>query len=170
MLDLFSRRVLGYAMGAHHDASLVVAALHMAAATRGGDLAGVIMHSGYTACATSRARSTTNTNAGQARRSHGSRSGQALSLAGWSSPAISFPQLPDGELRKPGVPSGSCEERYEKTALDLKRSRKCSVQNWVLRRGETGKANATRKPSSSASHPCDQLSLLKIVNTCSTSR
>ena len=45
VIDLFSRRLLGYAMGAHHDAELVVAALHMANATRGGDVKGVIFHS-----------------------------------------------------------------------------------------------------------------------------
>ncbi|MGI5515786.1 IS3 family transposase [Streptomyces sp. CA-106131] len=45
MIDLFSRRLLGYAMSAHHDAELVVASLHMAAATRGGDVKGVIFHS-----------------------------------------------------------------------------------------------------------------------------
>lgn len=44
-IDLFSRRLLGYAMAAHHDAELVVAALNMAAATRGGDVRGVIFHS-----------------------------------------------------------------------------------------------------------------------------
>ncbi|MCX4759503.1 IS3 family transposase [Streptomyces sp. NBC_01275] len=45
VIDLFSRRLLGYAMGARHDADLVVAALHMATATRGGDVHGVIFHS-----------------------------------------------------------------------------------------------------------------------------
>ncbi|WP_398869788.1 hypothetical protein [Streptomyces mirabilis] len=45
MIDLFSRRLLGYAMGERHDAELVVASLHMAAATRGGDVRGVIFHS-----------------------------------------------------------------------------------------------------------------------------
>ncbi|MCY0955059.1 IS3 family transposase [Streptomyces sp. H27-S2] len=45
VLDLFSRRLLGYAMGAHHDAALVGASLKMAAATRGGDVDGVIFHS-----------------------------------------------------------------------------------------------------------------------------
>jgi putative transposase len=45
VIDLFSRRLLGYAMGAHHDADLVVAALNMAAVTRGGDVSGVIFHS-----------------------------------------------------------------------------------------------------------------------------
>jgi putative transposase len=45
VIDLYSRRILGYAMGAHHDAGLVVAALNMAAVTRGGDIAGVIFHS-----------------------------------------------------------------------------------------------------------------------------
>ncbi|MFI6663128.1 DDE-type integrase/transposase/recombinase [Streptomyces sp. NPDC050523] len=44
VIDLFSRRLLGYAMGARHDAELVVAALHMAAATRGGDVRGVSFH------------------------------------------------------------------------------------------------------------------------------
>ncbi|MFD9633993.1 IS3 family transposase [Streptomyces violascens] len=43
--DLFSRRLLGYAMGARHDADLVAASLNMAAATRGGDVKGVIFHS-----------------------------------------------------------------------------------------------------------------------------
>ena len=46
MIDLFSRRLLGYAMGARHDAELVVASLQMAAATCGGDVKGVIFHSG----------------------------------------------------------------------------------------------------------------------------
>jgi putative transposase len=45
VIDLFSRRLLGYAMDAHHDAGLVVAALNMAAATRGGDIRGVIFDS-----------------------------------------------------------------------------------------------------------------------------
>jgi transposase InsO family protein len=44
VIDLFSRRLLGYAMGERHDAELVVASLHMAAATRGGDVRGVIFH------------------------------------------------------------------------------------------------------------------------------
>ncbi|MEE1808541.1 DDE-type integrase/transposase/recombinase, partial [Streptomyces sp. BE133] len=44
-LDLFSRRLLGYAMGSHHDAALVGASLQMAAAVRGGDVDGVIFHS-----------------------------------------------------------------------------------------------------------------------------
>ncbi|WP_162794607.1 IS3 family transposase [Nonomuraea lactucae] len=43
--DLFSRRLLGYAMSAHHDAALTCASLQMAAATRGGDVDGVIFHS-----------------------------------------------------------------------------------------------------------------------------
>jgi putative transposase len=45
VLDLFSRRMLGYAMSQHHDAALAVAALRMAAASRGGDIDGVIFHS-----------------------------------------------------------------------------------------------------------------------------
>lgn len=54
--DLFSRRMLGYAMSEHHDSALVVASLRMAAATRGGEVDGVIFHSDrgseYTARAT----------------------------------------------------------------------------------------------------------------------
>jgi transposase InsO family protein len=46
VIDLFSLRLLGYAMAARHDADLVVASLNMAAATRGGDVRGVIMHTG----------------------------------------------------------------------------------------------------------------------------
>ena len=45
VIDLFSRRLLGYAMSAHHDAALVIASLNMAAATRGGTVDGVIFHS-----------------------------------------------------------------------------------------------------------------------------
>ncbi|WP_433513805.1 IS3 family transposase [Nonomuraea sp. CA-143628] len=43
--DLFSRRLLGYAMSEHHDAALTVASLQMAVATRGGTVDGVIFHS-----------------------------------------------------------------------------------------------------------------------------
>jgi transposase InsO family protein len=49
VIDLYSRRLLGYAMGAHHDAALVVAlvvaALNLAGVTRGGNVTGVIFHS-----------------------------------------------------------------------------------------------------------------------------
>jgi transposase InsO family protein len=43
--DLFSRRMLGFAMSEHPDAVLCRDALHMAATIRGGDVAGVIFHS-----------------------------------------------------------------------------------------------------------------------------
>jgi len=43
--DLFSRRLLGYAMSEHQDAALTVASLQMAVVTRGGDVDGVIFHS-----------------------------------------------------------------------------------------------------------------------------
>ncbi|WP_433494887.1 DDE-type integrase/transposase/recombinase [Micromonospora sp. CA-248089] len=36
VIDLHSRRILGYAKGDRHDAGKVVAALNMAAVTRGG--------------------------------------------------------------------------------------------------------------------------------------
>lgn len=45
VLDLCSRRVPGFALGDHHDAELAAAAVKMAAAVRGGDVAGVIFHS-----------------------------------------------------------------------------------------------------------------------------
>jgi transposase InsO family protein len=45
VIDAFSRRCLGYAMGEHHDAALVGASLQMAAATRGGGMDGTIFHS-----------------------------------------------------------------------------------------------------------------------------
>jgi putative transposase len=45
VLDLHSRRVVGFALGAHHDAELAKAALCMAIAVRGGDVSGVIFHS-----------------------------------------------------------------------------------------------------------------------------
>jgi putative transposase len=43
--DMFARRLLGFAMSEHHDAELTIASLQMAAATRGGDVDGVIFHS-----------------------------------------------------------------------------------------------------------------------------
>lgn len=45
VIDLFSRRLLGYAMSQHHDAEVAKASLQMAVATRGGDVDGVIFHS-----------------------------------------------------------------------------------------------------------------------------
>ena len=45
VIDAFSRRCLGYAMGEHHDAALVGASLKVAAVTRGGSLDGTIFHS-----------------------------------------------------------------------------------------------------------------------------
>jgi transposase InsO family protein len=45
VLDLFSRRLLGYATSEHHDADVAVAALNMAAANRGGTVDGVSFHS-----------------------------------------------------------------------------------------------------------------------------
>ena len=44
VLDLGSRRLLGYAMAAHMRTELVADALDMAAAIRGGDTAGIIFH------------------------------------------------------------------------------------------------------------------------------
>lgn len=45
--DLCSRRLPGFAIGEHHDAELAAAALKMAVAVRGGDVAGVIFHSDH---------------------------------------------------------------------------------------------------------------------------
>jgi putative transposase len=46
VLDMGSRRIVGFALGEHHDTDLAQAALQMAVATRGGKaaIAGVIMH------------------------------------------------------------------------------------------------------------------------------
>ena len=55
VIDAFSRRCLGYAMGEHHDAALVGASLKVAAVTRGGSLDGTIFHSGCGAEYTSEA-------------------------------------------------------------------------------------------------------------------
>lgn len=44
VMDLGSRRLPGFALGEHHDSPLAKAALCMAAAVRGGDVAGVIFH------------------------------------------------------------------------------------------------------------------------------
>jgi hypothetical protein len=45
VIDVFSRRVLGFALADHMRASLVCDALEMAVATRGGHITGVIFHS-----------------------------------------------------------------------------------------------------------------------------
>jgi transposase InsO family protein len=44
ILDLRSRRAIGYALGGHHDADLAAAAVQVAIATRGGDVAAVVLH------------------------------------------------------------------------------------------------------------------------------
>jgi putative transposase len=44
VLDMGSRRILGFALGEHHDAALARGALAMAVAARGGQVPGVILH------------------------------------------------------------------------------------------------------------------------------
>ena len=44
VLDMGSRRIVGFALGGHHDAELAYGALAMAVAVRGGAVPGVIMH------------------------------------------------------------------------------------------------------------------------------
>jgi putative transposase len=44
VLDMGSRRIVGHALGEHHDAHLATAALLMAAAVRGGKARGVLFH------------------------------------------------------------------------------------------------------------------------------
>jgi putative transposase len=44
VMDMASRRVLGFALGEHHDARLAYGALVMAVAVRGGRVPGVILH------------------------------------------------------------------------------------------------------------------------------
>jgi len=47
VLDMGSRRVLGFTLSGHHDAALAYGALAMAVAVRGGSVPGVIMHTDY---------------------------------------------------------------------------------------------------------------------------
>ena len=47
VLDVGSRRVLGFALGEHHDTELAYGALVMAVAVRGGQVPGVIFHTDY---------------------------------------------------------------------------------------------------------------------------
>ncbi len=47
VLDAASRRILGFALGEHHDAELAYSALAMAVAVRGGHVPGVVMHTDY---------------------------------------------------------------------------------------------------------------------------
>ena len=47
VLDLHSRRCVGFALGEHHDAELARAALCVAIAVRGGSVAGVLFHTDY---------------------------------------------------------------------------------------------------------------------------
>jgi transposase InsO family protein len=44
VLDIRSRKILGFSLSEHHDADLAYGGLVMAAAARGGDVAGVIFH------------------------------------------------------------------------------------------------------------------------------
>ena len=44
ILDMASRRVLGFAVGEHHDAQLAYGALAMAVAARGGQVPGIVVH------------------------------------------------------------------------------------------------------------------------------
>jgi putative transposase len=47
VMDMGSRRIVGFALGAHHDAALAYGALAMAVAVRGGAVPGVVFHSDY---------------------------------------------------------------------------------------------------------------------------
>ena len=44
VLDVRSRRILGFALSEHHDTELAYGSLAMAVAVRGGDIAGVVLH------------------------------------------------------------------------------------------------------------------------------
>ena len=46
VLDMASRRVVGFALGEHHDAQLAYGALAMAVTIRGGQVPGVVFHTG----------------------------------------------------------------------------------------------------------------------------
>src|SRR5680860_500332 len=49
VLDMGARRIVGFALGEHHDADLAISALQMAVAVRGGKeaITGVIFHTDY---------------------------------------------------------------------------------------------------------------------------
>jgi transposase InsO family protein len=47
VLDMGSRRIVGFALGARHDAALAYGALAMAVAARGGAVPGVVFHTDY---------------------------------------------------------------------------------------------------------------------------
>ena len=47
VLDMGSRRAVGFALSEHHDGALAYGALAMAVAVRGGQVPGVIMHTDY---------------------------------------------------------------------------------------------------------------------------
>jgi hypothetical protein len=47
VMDTGSRRILGHALGEHHDAGLAYGALAMAVAVRGGTVPGVVFHTDY---------------------------------------------------------------------------------------------------------------------------
>ena len=44
VLDICSRRIVGFGVSEHHDTDLAYAALAMAVAIRGGHVAGVVLH------------------------------------------------------------------------------------------------------------------------------
>jgi putative transposase len=44
VLDIYSRRIVGFALSEHHDAALAYSALAMAVAVRGGAVDGVVLH------------------------------------------------------------------------------------------------------------------------------
>jgi putative transposase len=44
VLDIYSRRIIGFALSGHHDSALAYAALTMAVAVRGGAVDGVVLH------------------------------------------------------------------------------------------------------------------------------
>jgi len=54
-MDMGSRRILGHALGAHHDAALAYGALAMAVTVRGGTVPGVVFHTDQGSEYTSRA-------------------------------------------------------------------------------------------------------------------
>jgi putative transposase len=55
VMDMGSRRILGHALGAHHDAALAYGALAMAVTVRGGAVPGVVFHTDQGSEYTSRA-------------------------------------------------------------------------------------------------------------------
>jgi hypothetical protein len=89
VLDLGSRRLLGYSMADHMRTELVADALTLAAGVRGGATDGVIFHGDGTGKATVRSRSASRSDS-QRRCLHPGVGGRVVDLCGYRRTALTF--------------------------------------------------------------------------------